>query len=90
MFPDGPVKTPSSEARRGPLPRTLGGTLASDQFLEVDPLSLGLRPERSSRLRAKVCDDDTKNERQISTYTAMKSCAYLTNSVNMTTPPIRL
>jgi hypothetical protein len=56
------IEAPSPKPPRWPRFRPFRRPLALDQFLEVDPLPLGLREQGGSRLRTEVPNDDTSHK----------------------------
>ena len=59
MLMDSTVVAPLPDSPGGSLLRTLGRPLPLDEFLQIDPLSLGLRKQSRAGLRREVADDDT-------------------------------
>ena len=59
MLIDRAVKAPSSESPHRPRLWPFRWSLAPEQLLEVNPLSLRLGEQRRAGLRAKVPNDDT-------------------------------
>lgn len=59
MLVDSTIVAPLPDGPCGSLLRTFGRTLPLDEFLQVDPLSLGLRKQGRAGLRREIADDDT-------------------------------